>query len=90
MITASAIALSEALTPEEKEASLLYPRLNRIRDVSAVVAFGVVRAAQKAGLDTETHLRDLDDASLLQALKQAQWSPYQTEGGAEQVSASRL
>lgn len=80
MITASAIALSEALTPEEKEAALLYPRLTRIRDVSAVVAAGVIRAAQKQGLDTATQLRDLDDASLLKAVKAAQWSPYQQEG----------
>lgn len=83
MITASAISLSEALTPEEKEASLLYPRLNRIRDVSAVVALGVVRAAQKEGLDTATQLRDLDDASLLQQIKQAQWSPYTSEDAAK-------
>lgn len=89
MITASAIALSEALTPEEKEASLLYPRLNRIREVSAVVAAGVVRAAQKANVDTHTQHRDLDDESLIKAIKQAQWSPYQAvQQGA--VTDSRL
>lgn len=88
MITASAIALSEALTPEEKEAALLYPRLTRIRDVSAVVAAGVVRAAQKAGIDTNEQLRSLDDESLLQHLKLAQWSPYHPEGTSGVKSAS--
>lgn len=79
MITASAIALSEALTPEEKANHLLYPRLTRIRDVSAVVAAGVVRSAQKANLDTVTRLRDLDDAALIDEIKKAQWSPYKDD-----------
>ncbi|BEI85635.1 hypothetical protein CcaverHIS002_0510360 [Cutaneotrichosporon cavernicola] len=88
MITASAISLSEALTPEEKEAALLYPRLTRIRDVSADVAVGVIRAAQKAGLDTNEQLRDLDDESLLQHVKNAQWSPYHPAGYTGPKSAS--
>jgi len=61
MITASAIALSEAMNEEEVEAGLLYPRLYRIREVSAAVAAGVVKAAQKEGLDTELHLRNLGE-----------------------------
>lgn len=48
MVEASALALSEALTPEERAADLLYPRIARIRDISAVVALKVIRAAQKA------------------------------------------
>ncbi|TXT08841.1 hypothetical protein VHUM_02969 [Vanrija humicola] len=76
MITASAIALSEALTPEETEAGLLYPRLNRIRDVSAKVAAGVVLAAQKAGEDTATELRGLSEEQLVDELRKKQWSPY--------------
>lgn len=79
MVTASAIALSEALIPEEISNKLLYPRLNRIREVSAVVAAGVVRAAQKANLDTVTRLRDLDDATLVAEIKKAQWSPYKND-----------
>ncbi|WVR06598.1 hypothetical protein IAU60_003630 [Kwoniella sp. DSM 27419] len=75
MITASAIALSEALTEEEKSSKLLYPRLTRIREVSAAVAAGVVRKAQEEGLDTAEHLRGLDDAALLKAMNDAQWWP---------------
>jgi malate dehydrogenase (oxaloacetate-decarboxylating)(NADP+) len=63
MITASAIALSESLTPEEISASLLYPRLDRIRDVSAEVSVGVIRAAQKAGVDTVIRFRDMSMCS---------------------------
>lgn len=59
MITASAIALSEALTPEEKQKGLLYPRLERIRAVSARVAAGVVKQAQEDGVDTNEKLRGL-------------------------------
>ncbi|KAF8073798.1 malate dehydrogenase [Lyophyllum atratum] len=51
MINQAAIALSEALTPEEKSAELVYPRLVRIRDISAKIAFATIRAAQKDGVD---------------------------------------
>lgn len=86
MITGSAIALSEAVDADEASTGLLYPRLTRIRDVSAQVAVGVVRAAQKAGVDTVTSLRDISDDELFAQIKKAQWSPYQNEG----VSTSRL
>ncbi|KAL7420562.1 hypothetical protein Q5752_004513 [Cryptotrichosporon argae] len=75
MITAAAIALSESLTKDEKAAGLLYPRLERIRDVSAEVAAGVVRQAQKDGVDTAAHLRHLEDKALVEAMKAAQWNP---------------
>ena len=61
MITASAIALSEAINQDEVEAGLLYPRLNRIREVSAAVSAGVVRAAQSERVDTEASLRGLGE-----------------------------
>jgi malate dehydrogenase (oxaloacetate-decarboxylating)(NADP+) len=57
MITASALGLSESLTKEEKEAGLLYPRLERIREVSASVAARVVKAAQEGQVDTVAKLR---------------------------------
>ncbi|KAK8858846.1 hypothetical protein IAR55_003076 [Kwoniella newhampshirensis] len=75
MITASAIALSEALTQEEKKMGLLYPRLERIREVSANVAAGVVKAAQDEGVDTNEELRGLDHAALVEKMRKAQWWP---------------
>lgn len=77
MITAAAIGLSVSLTEDEKTHQLLYPRLTRIRDVSAEVALAVVRAAQKDGVDQNAALRDLDDDELLRKIKQTQWSPYE-------------
>ncbi|KAG6894257.1 hypothetical protein C0992_006913 [Termitomyces sp. T32_za158] len=47
MVEQAAIALSEALTDEERTADLVYPRLARIRDISARIAVAVIRAAQK-------------------------------------------
>ncbi|KIR70495.1 malate dehydrogenase (oxaloacetate-decarboxylating)(NADP+) [Cryptococcus deuterogattii CA1014] len=75
MITASAIALSEALTPEEKQKGLLYPRLERIRAVSARVAAGVVKKAQEDGVDTNEKLRGLDIETLTKEMNKAQWWP---------------
>ena len=75
MITASAVALSEALTPQEIADDLLYPRVERIRQVSANVALGVIRQAQKDGVDTATQYRDLDDAALLREIAASQWYP---------------
>jgi len=79
MITGSAIALSEAVDEDEASTGLLYPRLTRIRDVSAKVASGVIRAAQKEGLDTVERLRDLSDEELIEEIRKAQWSPYHNE-----------
>jgi malate dehydrogenase (oxaloacetate-decarboxylating)(NADP+) len=65
MITASALGLSESLTKEEKEAGLLYPRLERIREVSASVAARVVKAAQEGQIDTVAKLRGLSEFCLM-------------------------
>jgi malate dehydrogenase (oxaloacetate-decarboxylating)(NADP+) len=65
MITASALGLSESLTQDEKDAKLLYPRLDRIREVSASVAARVVKAAQEAGVDTVVELRGLSKCPVL-------------------------
>lgn len=59
MITAAALGLSKSLTDEETAAGLLYPRLERIREVSASVAARVVRAAQEGKVDTTVELRGL-------------------------------
>ena len=48
MVEQAAIALSSSLNKEEEAADLVYPRLTRIRDISASIALAVIRAAQKA------------------------------------------
>lgn len=48
MVEAASRALADSLTQDEREAGLIYPRLERIRTISAEIAVAVVRAAQKA------------------------------------------
>ena len=47
MVEQAAISLASSLTNEEKDCELVYPRLTRIRDISAQIALAVIRAAQK-------------------------------------------
>ncbi|KAK2777341.1 hypothetical protein FQN52_003173 [Onygenales sp. PD_12] len=76
MIYASAEALSKTLTPEEQEHGLLYPDLTRIREVSVVVARGVIRAAQEAKVDRETGIRGLCDTDLDIWIKSKMYTPH--------------
>lgn len=48
MVEAGSLGLADSLTPEERESGLIYPRLERIREISAQIATCVIRAAQKA------------------------------------------
>ncbi|KAG6812191.1 hypothetical protein H0H92_003996 [Tricholoma furcatifolium] len=48
MVEASSLGLAGSLTEEEKSLGLLYPRIERIRQISAHIATEVIRAAQKA------------------------------------------
>lgn len=47
MVERAAIELAKSLSEEELAAGLIYPRLVRIREVSALIARGVIREAQK-------------------------------------------
>jgi malate dehydrogenase (oxaloacetate-decarboxylating)(NADP+) len=76
MIYASAEALSTSLTAEETDRGLLYPEIGRIRDVSVVVARGVIRAAQKGGVDRELSLRDISNPELDAYIKQHMYDPW--------------
>ena len=46
MVEASSLGLADSLTEEEREFDLLYPRLERIREISAFIAMRVIRKAQ--------------------------------------------
>lgn len=48
MVEQASVALAGSLEKEEREAGLVYPRLDRIRDISAKIALAVVRAAQNS------------------------------------------
>jgi malate dehydrogenase (oxaloacetate-decarboxylating)(NADP+) len=47
MVEQASIALAGSLTPAERATDLLYPRLERIRDISAQIALAVIRTAQE-------------------------------------------
>lgn len=75
MVEASSLGLADALTPEERGDDLLYPRVERIRDISAFIAKEVIRAAQKANVDRSTQLRTMSDSELLAFINQKMWNP---------------
>ncbi|TBU28084.1 malic enzyme [Dichomitus squalens] len=75
MVEASSLGLAESLTPDERADDLLYPRIERIREISADIALAVIRAAQKAGVDRSTDLRRKSDAELLAFVKERMWNP---------------
>lgn len=46
MVEEASIALSSALNYDEESAELVYPRLDRIREISAHISLAVIRRAQ--------------------------------------------
>ncbi|KAK8206909.1 hypothetical protein M8818_004744 [Zalaria obscura] len=76
MIYASAEALSTSLTKEEVAQNWLYPDVSRIREVSVVVTAGVIRQAQKEGVDRELHLRNLNDEELDAYIRSRMYDPF--------------
>lgn len=83
MIYASAEALSTSLTPSEISSGRLYPELNRIREVSVIVARQVIRAAQQFNFDREPAIRGMNDEQLDEWIKGRMYDPtlaIQTSG----------
>ncbi|KAG8214458.1 hypothetical protein J3R82DRAFT_9481 [Butyriboletus roseoflavus] len=75
MIEQAAVSLASSLNPEERATGLVYPRLVRIRDLSARIALAVIRQAQKEELDTNSYLRTLPDGDLLRLIHDKMWQP---------------
>ncbi|EPQ52339.1 hypothetical protein GLOTRDRAFT_107823 [Gloeophyllum trabeum ATCC 11539] len=75
MVEASSLGLADSLTPEERELDMIYPRVERIREISNQIACAVIRAAQKAGVDQNRDLRRMDDAQLRDFVKSRMWNP---------------
>ena len=76
MIYASATALSTSLSPSEVDQGWLYPDIGRIREVSVIVAMGVIRAAQESGVDREIHIRGMGDKDLEQWVRAKMYNPH--------------
>jgi malate dehydrogenase (oxaloacetate-decarboxylating)(NADP+) len=75
MVEASSLGLAESLTPDEHSVDLLYPRIERIREIGAFIAKEVIRAAQKAGVDRSINLRSMSDDELLAFVNSKMWNP---------------
>ncbi|TFK22450.1 malate dehydrogenase [Coprinopsis marcescibilis] len=75
MVEASSLGLAKSLTEEERSLDLLYPRVERIREISEHIALQVIRAAQKAGVDRSENLRKLSDAELRMIIRRKMWKP---------------
>ncbi|KAM0754105.1 hypothetical protein T439DRAFT_322991 [Meredithblackwellia eburnea MCA 4105] len=75
LVHASAQALATSLTPDEKERNLLYPDVSRIREVSIKIAIGVIRSAQKLGVDRNESLRKLNDKELESLVQNQMYHP---------------
>jgi len=76
MIYASAESLSTSLTKQEVADGWLYPDIRRIREVSVIVTRGVIRAAQKNGVDRVPELRNMSDAKLDAYIKAHMYDPF--------------
>ncbi|GAA5974298.1 hypothetical protein JCM11641_006720 [Rhodosporidiobolus odoratus] len=75
MIHAAAQGLADSLTADELERNLLYPDIERIREVSIKIAVSVVRSAQKLGVDRNEELRDMTDAQLTSFVQTRMYHP---------------
>lgn len=75
MVEASSLGLADAVNDEERSLGLLYPRIERIRDISAHIAKQVIRTAQQAGVDRSVQLRFMDDAQLSAHIRRKMWMP---------------
>ncbi|KAF8829324.1 hypothetical protein HHX47_DHR3000491 [Lentinula edodes] len=75
MVEASSLGLAESLTPDERSVDLLYPRIERIREIGAFIAKEVIRASQNAGVDRSPDLRSMSDEELLAFVYSKMWSP---------------
>ncbi|KIY53284.1 malic enzyme [Fistulina hepatica ATCC 64428] len=75
MVEAASYGLAESLTKEERAQDLLYPRIERIREISAFIAAQVIATAQKAGVAHNEKLRGKPLSELVDYAKGKMWYP---------------
>lgn len=94
MIYASAEALSTSVLESEIASHWLYPNISRIREVSVTVTAGVIRQAQKDGVDRELALRHLNDEELLEYVRERMYDPFtehqKVEGEIKELAESYM
>ena len=74
MVEASSLGLARSLTKDEEDEGLVYPRIERIREISAQIAVDVIRAAQQAGVSRNAALKDKGDEDLKKWVVSKMWN----------------
>lgn len=74
MLEASALALAESLTVEERDLGLIYPHVERIREITMHVAARVMKAAQVDGVASNEKITGFSAEKLLAYAKTKSWS----------------
>lgn len=80
MVHASAQALADSLTDDERARHLLYPDVERIREVSIAIAAGVIRSAQRLGVDRKEGLRGMSEEELERHIRGQMYHPLVAMG----------
>ncbi|KAL2760666.1 hypothetical protein ACRALDRAFT_2095126 [Sodiomyces alcalophilus JCM 7366] len=80
MVYTSAAALAESLNADELRKGLIYPRIERVRDASLIVAREVMKAARRDGVsklpDSQWHeWEEWGDVSLTAYIKERMYDP---------------
>ena len=76
VITESAFALADAVTQEEKDEHRIYPKLERVREVSNYIAFRCIKSLNKYGLSRDDGFTaKMSDEELMAWVKQEMWVP---------------
>ncbi|KAK9895328.1 hypothetical protein P389DRAFT_205404 [Cystobasidium minutum MCA 4210] len=81
LIHTSANALAQATTEEEKAQFMMYPRLERIREVSGTIAFKVIRKCQELGIARNDKIKGMSDKQLHAYIHQNMYDPLSTASG---------
>ena len=69
MVEASSLGLADSLNEDERDSDLHYPRLNRVREISAYIAMRVIRKAQEEVRNAKNCMNKLNlTAGLFRAL----------------------
>ncbi|SPN97616.1 related to malate dehydrogenase (oxaloacetate-decarboxylating) (NADP+) [Cephalotrichum gorgonifer] len=85
MVYTSAQALADCLNPEEVQAGLIYPRIERVRDASLAVAREVMKAARRDGVSALPESQWVEweewgDVALTQYIKERIYDPVSFGG----------
>ncbi|KAI8097013.1 uncharacterized protein BX664DRAFT_258166 [Halteromyces radiatus] len=86
MIYMASKALADSLTPEEISQGWLYPSLQRIREVSALVATAVCEEALSEGVAQDLkHIGDKSHAQLVDYVSSQMWVPVNDAYGTSRI-----